>query len=110
MDPFPLGGRWGQNAGWGRGALGGGLSDYLVDPASSHMLVSKIKPCMCKFVATQQAPKHESLLRCNSKLQSVRACCCNATNSGACPALELATLQQQASELVRLRNLLVATQ
>ena len=21
---------------------------YLVDPASSHMLVSKIKPCMCK--------------------------------------------------------------
>jgi hypothetical protein len=21
----------------------------LVDPASSHMLVSKIKPCMCKF-------------------------------------------------------------
>ena len=25
-----------------------GLS-YLVDPASSHMLVSKIKPCMCKY-------------------------------------------------------------
>ena len=23
-------------------------SSYLVDPASSHMLVSKIKPCMCK--------------------------------------------------------------
>ena len=22
---------------------------YLVDPASSHMLVSKIKPCMCKI-------------------------------------------------------------
>ncbi len=22
---------------------------HLVDPASSHMLVSKIKPCMCKF-------------------------------------------------------------
>ena len=22
---------------------------YLVDPASSHMLVSKIKPCMSKF-------------------------------------------------------------
>ena len=21
----------------------------LVDPASSHMLVSKIKPCMCKY-------------------------------------------------------------
>ena len=25
------------------------LSDNLVDPASSHMLVSKIKPCMSKF-------------------------------------------------------------
>ena len=23
--------------------------DYLVDPASSHMLVSKIKPCMCQY-------------------------------------------------------------
>jgi hypothetical protein len=23
--------------------------DYLVDPASSHMLVSKIKPCMSKY-------------------------------------------------------------
>jgi len=22
---------------------------YLVDPGSSHMLVSKIKPCMCKY-------------------------------------------------------------
>ncbi|KAG6725984.1 hypothetical protein I3842_02G058200 [Carya illinoinensis] len=22
---------------------------YLVDPASSHMLVSKIKPCMCNY-------------------------------------------------------------
>jgi hypothetical protein len=22
---------------------------YLADPASSHMLVSKIKPCMCKY-------------------------------------------------------------
>ena len=22
---------------------------YMVDPASSHMLVSKIKPCMCKY-------------------------------------------------------------
>ena len=28
-----------------RGAQGG----YLVDPASSHMLVSKIKPCMSKY-------------------------------------------------------------
>ena len=25
------------------------LDSYLVDPASSHMLVSKIKPCMCKY-------------------------------------------------------------
>ena len=25
------------------------LNSYLVDPASSHMLVSKIKPCMSKF-------------------------------------------------------------
>ena len=24
-------------------------SGYLVDPASSHMLVSKIKPCMSKY-------------------------------------------------------------
>ena len=25
------------------------LGSYLVDPASSHMLVSKIKPCMSKY-------------------------------------------------------------
>ena len=25
------------------------LTSYLVDPASSHMLVSKIKPCMSKY-------------------------------------------------------------
>ena len=25
------------------------LNIYLVDPASSHMLVSKIKPCMSKY-------------------------------------------------------------
>ena len=24
-------------------------NSYLVDPASSHMLVSKIKPCMSKY-------------------------------------------------------------
>ena len=24
-------------------------NNYLVDPASSHMLVSKIKPCMCQY-------------------------------------------------------------
>ena len=27
-------------------------SSYLVDPASSHMLVSKIKPCMSKYKQT----------------------------------------------------------
>ena len=26
-----------------------GVDSYLVDPASSHMLVSKIKPCMSKY-------------------------------------------------------------
>ena len=26
------------------------LQSYLVDPASSHMLVSKIKPCMSKYI------------------------------------------------------------
>jgi hypothetical protein len=25
------------------------IASYLVDPASSHMLVSKIKPCMSKY-------------------------------------------------------------
>ncbi len=25
------------------------LCSYLVDPASSHMLISKIKPCMSKY-------------------------------------------------------------
>ena len=28
---------------------GGFVNSYLVDPASSHMLVSKIKPCMSKY-------------------------------------------------------------
>jgi hypothetical protein len=34
-----------------RGLGGAGVDEgcYLVDPASSHMLVSKIKPCMCKY-------------------------------------------------------------
>jgi hypothetical protein len=27
-----------------------GYECYLVDPASSHMLVSKIKPCMSKYM------------------------------------------------------------
>ena len=29
--------------------LSGVVLGYLVDPASSHMLVSKIKPCMSKY-------------------------------------------------------------
>ena len=29
-----------------KGGLSTGDGSYLVDPASSHMLVSKIKPCM----------------------------------------------------------------
>ncbi|KAL2225677.1 UNVERIFIED_CONTAM: hypothetical protein Sindi_2972700 [Sesamum indicum] len=35
---------------WARSHAGGGVGEecYLVDPASSHMLVSKIKPCMFK--------------------------------------------------------------
>ena len=32
---------------WVRGV--GSQGSYLVDPASSHMLVSKIKPCMSKY-------------------------------------------------------------
>ncbi len=40
-------------AGWGlsgEGVRWREVTDsYLVDPASSHMLVSKIKPCMCKY-------------------------------------------------------------
>ena len=39
---------------WGGGGLVNSMRDfsdgsYLVDPASSHMLVSKIKPCMSKY-------------------------------------------------------------
>jgi hypothetical protein len=30
-------------------AVGVAYGSYLVDPASSHMLVSKIKPCMSKY-------------------------------------------------------------
>ena len=30
-------------------AVGKKQGSYLVDPASSHMLVSKIKPCMSKY-------------------------------------------------------------
>ena len=37
---------------------------YLVDPASSHMLVSKIKPCMSKY-------KHFILWNCEWLIKSV---------------------------------------
>ncbi len=46
---FRSGAGGGKTRGGGGAAPGGGPSDYLVDPASSHMLVSKIKPCMCKY-------------------------------------------------------------
>lgn len=40
--------------GW-PGSCDAGVAEecYLVDPASSHMLVSKIKPCMCKYEQIQ---------------------------------------------------------
>ena len=39
----------GADAGRGNAVGVVGISSYLVDPASSHMLVSKIKPCMSKY-------------------------------------------------------------
>ena len=35
---------------------------YLVDPASSHMLVSKIKPCMSKNILVHSETANGSLL------------------------------------------------
>lgn len=37
----------------GRAGADVARESYLVDPASSHMLVSKIKPCMCKYELIQ---------------------------------------------------------
>ena len=34
---------------------------YLVDPASSHMLVSKTKPCMCKYKRLNRETANGSL-------------------------------------------------
>jgi hypothetical protein len=34
---------------WGSARTFRSKGSYLVDPASSHMLVSKIKPCMSKY-------------------------------------------------------------
>ena len=47
----PLGGRWPAGAALGVTAQASpqAQGSYLVDPASSHMLVSKIKPCMSKY-------------------------------------------------------------
>ena len=36
-------------------------SSYLVDPASSHMLVSKIKPCMSKYKLSKSETANGSL-------------------------------------------------
>ena len=39
------------------------LDSYLVDPASSHMLVSKIKPCMSQFTLSHGETANGSLNR-----------------------------------------------
>ena len=38
-----------------------GEHGYLVDPASSHMLVSKTKPCMCKYKRLNRETANGSL-------------------------------------------------
>ena len=43
------------------GRESGSESSYLVDPASSHMLVSKIKPCMSKFTLSHGETANGSL-------------------------------------------------
>ena len=40
---------WYARVGSGRRVVSSFDHSYLVDPASSHMLVSKIKPCMSKY-------------------------------------------------------------
>ena len=45
-QPAPAGEVWARLAPAGAAAA---YRSYLVDPASSHMLVSKIKPCMSKY-------------------------------------------------------------
>ena len=44
-----------------RGSLSSLLNNILVDPASSHMLVSKIKPCMSKFTLSYGETANGSL-------------------------------------------------
>ncbi len=43
---------------------------YLVDPASSHMLVSKIKPCMSKYIPSNGETANGSL----NQLWFLRSC------------------------------------
>ena len=47
-DDDPVGFAWDPSWPWSC-RLGVGKECYLVDPASSHMLVSKIKPCKSKY-------------------------------------------------------------
>jgi hypothetical protein len=49
--PVPMGDGEGERSGprFPEWECPGWRKSYLVDPASSHMLVSKIKPCMCKY-------------------------------------------------------------
>ena len=53
----------GRYASWelGQRCLGNLVASYLVDPASSHMLVSKIKPCMCKYMLVHSETANGSL-------------------------------------------------
>ena len=44
-----------------RNVVPAGEGSYLVDPASSHMLVSKIKPCMSMFKQSKRETAHGSL-------------------------------------------------
>ena len=39
----------------------GVLGTYLVDPASSHMLVLKAKPCMCQYKCLESEAANGSL-------------------------------------------------
>ena len=54
----PLGTAWCPVSEERRGYLG---CTYLVDPASSHMLVSKIKPCMSKYILSESETANGSL-------------------------------------------------
>ena len=53
-----------------RECANGAPERYLVDPASSHMLVSKIKPCMCKY---KLVPNSETANGSLNQLWSLRS-------------------------------------